>query len=108
MAGMSSSVNPVSWVFHEAPVDCWRIYPEGMKALLEHTPPSHYRIMPRVFGNAWVQELLPRSIGCISETKEFDCLRVSQALSDFPFKEPMTRLRLPEKNNCLVYKKIAP
>jgi SAM-dependent methyltransferase len=30
-------INPVSWVFHEAPVDCWRIYPEGMKALLEDT-----------------------------------------------------------------------
>jgi len=27
---------PVSWHFHEAPVDCWRIYPEGMKALLEN------------------------------------------------------------------------
>lgn len=26
-------INPVSWPYHEAPVDCWRIYPEGMKAL---------------------------------------------------------------------------
>jgi len=25
---------PVSWVFHEAPVDCWRIYPDGMSALM--------------------------------------------------------------------------
>jgi SAM-dependent methyltransferase len=25
---------PISWVFHEAPVDCWRIYPEGMKSLM--------------------------------------------------------------------------
>ncbi len=24
---------PISWPYHEAPVDCWRIYPEGMKAL---------------------------------------------------------------------------
>lgn len=30
-------INPVSWPFHEAPVDCWRIYPDGMKALLEDT-----------------------------------------------------------------------
>jgi SAM-dependent methyltransferase len=30
-------INPVSWIFHEWPVDCWRIYPEGMKALLEDT-----------------------------------------------------------------------
>lgn len=28
-------INPVSWPYHEAPVDCWRIYPEGMKALYE-------------------------------------------------------------------------
>lgn len=27
------TVNPVSWGYHEDPVDCWRIYPEGMKAL---------------------------------------------------------------------------
>ncbi|HBK89356.1 MAG TPA: methyltransferase domain-containing protein [Cyclobacteriaceae bacterium] len=27
---------PVSWVFHEAPVDCWRIYPDGMRALMTH------------------------------------------------------------------------
>jgi SAM-dependent methyltransferase len=30
-------INPVSWPFHEWQVDCWRIYPEGMKALLEDT-----------------------------------------------------------------------
>jgi ubiquinone/menaquinone biosynthesis C-methylase UbiE len=30
-------INPVSWPFHEVPVDCWRIFPDGMKALLEDT-----------------------------------------------------------------------
>jgi SAM-dependent methyltransferase len=29
------TINPVSWHYHEAPMDCWRIYPEGMKALSE-------------------------------------------------------------------------
>lgn len=29
------TVNPVNWIFHQAPVDCWRIYPDGMKALCE-------------------------------------------------------------------------
>lgn len=29
------TIAPVSWEYHEAPVDCWRIYPEGMKALCE-------------------------------------------------------------------------
>lgn len=28
-------ISPISWPYHEAPIDCWRIYPEGMKALVE-------------------------------------------------------------------------
>ena len=31
--GMVITVNPVNWAFHENPVDCWRIWPEGMRAL---------------------------------------------------------------------------
>jgi SAM-dependent methyltransferase len=33
--GLVITINPVSWHYHEAPIDCWRIYPEGMKALAE-------------------------------------------------------------------------
>ncbi len=33
--GVLITVCPLSWPFHEYPVDCWRIYPEGMKALYE-------------------------------------------------------------------------
>lgn len=33
--GIVITVNPVSWLYHEDPVDCWRIYPEGMKTLYE-------------------------------------------------------------------------
>ncbi len=28
-------INPVSWPYHRAPIDCWRIYPDGMRALYE-------------------------------------------------------------------------
>jgi SAM-dependent methyltransferase len=28
-------VCPVSWPYHEAPIDCWRIYPAGFEALAE-------------------------------------------------------------------------
>lgn len=28
-------ISPVSWPYHKAPSDCWRIYPDGMKALVE-------------------------------------------------------------------------
>jgi len=31
--GVVITINPVSWHYHESPVDCWRIYPEGMRAL---------------------------------------------------------------------------
>ena len=37
IGGYVITVNPVSWPYHEAPVDCWRAYPEGMKALFEET-----------------------------------------------------------------------
>jgi SAM-dependent methyltransferase len=30
-------ISPISWPYHEAPVDCWRIYPEGMRALLDES-----------------------------------------------------------------------
>jgi len=33
--GLIITINPVSWPYHQAPIDCWRIYPEGMKALCE-------------------------------------------------------------------------
>jgi SAM-dependent methyltransferase len=35
IGGLVITINPVSWIYHEAPIDCWRIYPEGMKALYE-------------------------------------------------------------------------
>jgi hypothetical protein len=33
--GLVITVSPVSWHYHEAPVDCWRAYPEGMRAVYE-------------------------------------------------------------------------
>lgn len=33
--GLVISVSPISWPYHEAPVDCWRLYPEAYKALFE-------------------------------------------------------------------------
>ena len=38
VGGVVVTVNPVSWPYHEAPVDCWRAYPEGMRALYEDAP----------------------------------------------------------------------
>lgn len=33
--GRVVTISPISWPYHEAPVDCWRIYPEGLRALHE-------------------------------------------------------------------------
>jgi len=33
--GYVITINPASWPYHEQPIDCWRAYPEGMKALYE-------------------------------------------------------------------------
>lgn len=33
--GLVITVAPVSWPYHEAPVDCWRMYPDGLSALYE-------------------------------------------------------------------------
>ena len=33
--GTVVTINPASWPFHEVPIDCWRIYPDGMRALSE-------------------------------------------------------------------------
>lgn len=33
--GLVITINPASWPRHDAPIDCWRAYPEGMKALYE-------------------------------------------------------------------------
>ncbi len=34
-SGYVITINPTSWPYHEAPVDCWRAYPDGMRALCE-------------------------------------------------------------------------
>jgi 2-polyprenyl-3-methyl-5-hydroxy-6-metoxy-1,4-benzoquinol methylase len=34
--GLVVTINPVSWPYHEAPIDCWRAFPEGMKALYHY------------------------------------------------------------------------
>lgn len=33
--GYIITINPVSWPYHEAPIDCWRIFPMGIKNIAE-------------------------------------------------------------------------
>ncbi|MFN4972690.1 MAG: methyltransferase domain-containing protein [Bacteroidota bacterium] len=34
--GLIITINPVSWPYHEAPIDCWRIFPSGITALAKY------------------------------------------------------------------------
>lgn len=35
--GIIFTINPVSWPFHEAPLDCWRIFPSGIEAIAKYS-----------------------------------------------------------------------
>lgn len=34
--GQVITIGPVSWPYHKSPIDCWRIFPDGMRALYEY------------------------------------------------------------------------
>jgi SAM-dependent methyltransferase len=34
--GLVALIAPAQEAYHEHPVDCWRIWPDGMRALMEH------------------------------------------------------------------------
>jgi SAM-dependent methyltransferase len=72
--------NPVSYPYHAAPVDCWRAYPEGMKALFDeagievvinrcetHEPISSKRDIPgrSIIEFGWKRQLIDRALGMI-------------------------------------------
>lgn len=33
--GKVITISPVSWPYHEAPIDCWRLFPDALQALVE-------------------------------------------------------------------------
>ncbi len=35
--GYIVTINPVSWPYHEAPIDCWRIFPSGIEAIAKES-----------------------------------------------------------------------
>lgn len=63
--GLIICVNPVSWPFHEAPLDCWRLFPEAYKALfeevgLEHVFSWHGNLVP--IDHFWRAEHGPQTV----------------------------------------------
>jgi SAM-dependent methyltransferase len=37
VGGIVITINPASWPYHEAPIDCWRAYPDGMTSLYDES-----------------------------------------------------------------------
>jgi len=84
--GYVITINPVSWPYHEYPVDCWRAYPEGMMALYEDAGLKVITSRCESLEDAHLQRHIPgRSLGNIYQhggwgtralTKTFELLRL--------------------------------
>jgi SAM-dependent methyltransferase len=51
------TISPVSWPYHEAPIDCWRAYPEGLRALHEE---AGLDVVASLWQSLEPKRLLPR------------------------------------------------
>lgn len=54
------TINPISWHYHESPIDCWRIYPAGMRALCED---AGLEVVVSEWGSMdlkWLERISPR------------------------------------------------
>jgi SAM-dependent methyltransferase len=83
--GLVITINPVSWPYHEAPIDCWRAYPEGMQALFDevgletvvnrfesHEPIRSKRDTPgrSMSDYGWKHRLIDSALGLIGYPQE--------------------------------------
>jgi SAM-dependent methyltransferase len=55
--GSVVTISPVNWQYHEAPVDCWRAYPEGLRALYEE---AGLEVVESTWRSLEPKRLLPR------------------------------------------------
>lgn len=61
--GVVITLGPVSWPYHESPVDCWRIYPAGMRALSED---AGLEVVVSEWGSVeleWLDRRMPGRLG---------------------------------------------
>lgn len=57
--GVVVTINPISWHYHESPVDCWRIYPAGMAALCEQAGLDVVRSHWGSMDIGWLEKITP-------------------------------------------------
>lgn len=64
--GYVITINPVSWPFHEYPIDCWRAYPDGMVGLYDEAGLSVVMSRCESLEDAHLRKHIPgRSLGNI-------------------------------------------
>jgi SAM-dependent methyltransferase len=105
-------VSPISWSYHEAPVDCWRIYPEGMKTLMDE---KGLKIKVNLFESLEKEKYL-RNIPTIPGISFFDLdgnlpndikskIRMNKMISRVPyFKRFRSPIEVAYDNICVAQK----
>ena len=94
--GLVMTICPVSWEYHEAPIDCWRMHPEGLSALYQH---AGLRVLVAVSENLDPPPSLRPYAGTL----------LRQAIKGFmgrePFLGPLARLSLPVIDTVVIGQK---
>ena len=80
--GFVITINPASWPYHEAPIDCWRAFPEGMRALYED---SSLSVLLSICGSLEVPESRRRIPGRSRECQPKWLRRAYKVLNRFGF-----------------------
>jgi len=55
LGGLIITISPLNWGFHEYPSDCWRIFPDGMVSLYNHSGIKMVRCISGSLENAWTR-----------------------------------------------------
>ena len=81
--GLVITINPVSWPYHEAPIDCWRIFPDGIRAL--------------------ASDCNLRLVECVSESLEMTLFSEKDRASEFILGQSSFQSYTPSKLNALIF-----
>jgi len=97
--GLVITINPVSWIYHEAPIDCWRIYPEGMKALYED---ASLTVLMSRWESLETPEFKRFQPGTSLENQSLRRQRLSKILGrfGFPVERAYDTITIGRKNAC--------
>jgi SAM-dependent methyltransferase len=100
--GYVITINPVSWPYHEYPIDCWRAYPEGMMALYEDAGLSVITSRCESLEDAHLRRHIPgRSLGNIYDEGGWKTRTLTKILEilRLPVERPYDTVTIGQKQN---------